>query len=45
KLNPNREKSDKKIKSLVRISNMNEWKWPIDRPFADFIQTRSLPNI
>ncbi|CAG8720272.1 11649_t:CDS:1, partial [Funneliformis mosseae] len=44
-LNPNCEKSDKKIKSLVGISNMNEWKWPIDRPFADFIQACSLPNI
>jgi hypothetical protein len=44
-LNPNREKSDKKIKSLVGISNMNEWKWPINGPFAGFIQARSLPNI
>lgn len=24
---------------------MNEWKWPIDGPFAGFIQARSLPNI
>ncbi|CAG8724746.1 7465_t:CDS:1, partial [Scutellospora calospora] len=44
-LNPNREKLDNKIKSLVGISNLNEWKWPIDRPFAGFIQARSLSNI
>ena len=44
-LNPNHEKSDKKIKSLIGISNMNEWKWPIDGPFAGFIQACSLPNI
>jgi hypothetical protein len=24
---------------------MNEWRWPIDGPFAGFIQARSLPNI
>jgi hypothetical protein len=24
---------------------MNEWKWPIDGPFAGFIQARTLPNI
>ncbi|RHZ71753.1 hypothetical protein Glove_253g31 [Diversispora epigaea] len=44
-LNPNREKNDKKIKSLVGIFNMNEWKWPIDGPFAGSILARSLPNI
>ncbi|RHZ77157.1 hypothetical protein Glove_184g91 [Diversispora epigaea] len=44
-LNPNREKNDKKIKSLVGISNMNEWKWPIDGPFAGSILARSLSNI
>ncbi|PKB99016.1 hypothetical protein RhiirA5_430399 [Rhizophagus irregularis] len=44
-INPNREKTDKKIKSLVGISNMNEWKWPINGPFAGSIQARTLPNI
>jgi len=44
-INPNREKTDKKIKSLVGISNLNEWKWPINGPFAGFIQARTLPNI
>jgi hypothetical protein len=24
---------------------MNEWKWPIDGPFAGSIQARTLPNI
>lgn len=24
---------------------MNEWRWPIEGPFAGFIQARSLPNI
>uniref|UniRef100_U9TUU4 Integrase catalytic domain-containing protein n=1 Tax=Rhizophagus irregularis (strain DAOM 181602 / DAOM 197198 / MUCL 43194) TaxID=747089 RepID=U9TUU4_RHIID len=36
-INPNREKTDKKIKSLVGISNMNKWKWPINGPFAGSI--------
>ncbi|RHZ79736.1 hypothetical protein Glove_141g92 [Diversispora epigaea] len=44
-LNPNREKLDKKIKSLVGISNLNEWKWPIEGPFAGYIQARPLPKI
>ncbi|CAB5089727.1 unnamed protein product [Rhizophagus irregularis] len=36
-INPNHEKTDKKIKSLVGISNMNKWKWPINGPFAGSI--------
>ncbi|RHZ72722.1 hypothetical protein Glove_240g36 [Diversispora epigaea] len=34
-----------KIKSLVGISNLNEWKWPIESPFAGYIQARPLPKI
>ncbi|RHZ65046.1 hypothetical protein Glove_319g72 [Diversispora epigaea] len=44
-LNPNREKLDKKIKSLVGISNLNKWKWSIEGPFAGYIQARPLPKI
>ncbi|RHZ78941.1 hypothetical protein Glove_153g66 [Diversispora epigaea] len=44
-LNPYHEKLDKKIKSLIEISNLNEWKWPNEGSFAGYIQARPLPNI
>ncbi|CAB4399231.1 unnamed protein product [Rhizophagus irregularis] len=44
-MDPNREKNKGKIKTFVGISKLNEWQWPINGPFAGYIQARSLPNI
>jgi len=44
-MDPSRNKDKGKIKTFVGISKLNEWQWPIDGPFAGYIQARSLPDI
>src|SRR5205823_5449379 len=44
-IDPNREKNKGKIKTFIGISKLNEWQWPINGPFAGYVQARSLPNI